>query len=229
MKLLTKNDIKKFVHRSNEKGWRPTTYDATVGEIITRKGVCTKSQFRLEPRRIAWVMSKERFEIPNNVTGITTLRTTWTRQGILTLTVGVVDPGYDGYLSTAVINFGKNEFMIRKGDTFFRTVFFEHEETEGTGRKEWKCDYRESVIADTRSFSDSFLFIDSLAAELAPKIFGTPRVIATIGMVAVAVALVAFVMPPAFRFGEQVIAKNANIEIILDRLEYLEQRERERR
>ena len=37
---------------------------------------------------MVWVLSKEEFALPKDVTGLATLRTTFTKQGILALNVG---------------------------------------------------------------------------------------------------------------------------------------------
>jgi deoxycytidine triphosphate deaminase len=59
----------------------------------------------LEPREMVWVLSKEEFRMPANVTGLATLRTTFTKQGILALNVGIIDPLFEGPISTALITF----------------------------------------------------------------------------------------------------------------------------
>ena len=174
MTILTKKQIESHDIVSSEcgeelKGWNPTTYDSTVDTIITDDGIFDRKIYVLKPRGIVWLVSKEKFTLPNNVTGITTLRTTWTRRGLLTLTVGIVDPGYDGYLSTAVINFGKTAFDIEKGEKFFRTAFFLHEASKGIKRSENLDNYRRSVLKDRHHFSDTFLNIDSLTNEISVR------------------------------------------------------------
>jgi deoxycytidine triphosphate deaminase len=50
----------------------------------------------LEPREMVWILSKEEFALPKDVTGFATLRTTFTKQGILALNVGIIDPFLTG-------------------------------------------------------------------------------------------------------------------------------------
>jgi len=200
-----------IVSPNNDDAVRPTTIDATIGHIITKKGICKEQCMNIPPRGIAWIMSQELYKLPNNITGITTLRTTWTRKGILTLTVGIVDPGYQGYLGTAVINFGKNDFPITKGDTFFRTTFFQHDEVQGIDRCEDEQAYLNSVLQDSAAFSDNFLTIDTLAEDLIPKIFGFPRwgvILTAIGLV---LAVFALVLPPAIGLNYELAQKNASV------------------
>jgi deoxycytidine triphosphate deaminase len=118
-----------------------STYDLTVGEIIpigkdaiqarirarTRGEQAPTTHF-LEPREMVWVLSAEEFNMPNNVTGLATLRTAFTKQGILALNVGIIDPFFRGPISTALINFSDKPRPIRVGDKFFRVAFFEHDD-----------------------------------------------------------------------------------------------------
>lgn len=203
---------------ANPDAVRPTTIDATIGKIVTKKGEIKKQSVNIPPRGIAWVMSAERYTLPNNVTGISTLKTTWTRQGILTLTVGIVDPGYDGYLGTAIINFSKNDFALTKGDTFFRTAFFKHEETEGIARREEEDGYKKEVIRDSAAFSDSFLTIDSLAGEIARKLFGLPRIGITIAIVALVLTLLGLALPPAKGLWTEIIKNNVEVETMQEEM-----------
>ncbi len=163
------------------------------------------------------------------MTGITTLRTTWTRKGLLTLTVGIVDPCYDGYLSTAVINFSNTAFSLQKGDTFFRTAFFQHEKADSAkGRSETEEGYRNSVVQESNLFSETFLSVDSLADEVASNIFGMPknaaRIATIIGMIALLIGFAGLIVPPALNLSTEVAHKNAKIELLEERLREIERR-----
>lgn len=219
LNIVRRNDLPSL---SVTEGFRSSTFDSRVGTIVTKSGVCEKETYTLKPRGIVWLISAERFRMPDDVTGITTLRTTWTRQGILTLTVGIVDPCYDGPLTTAVINFGKNDFCIKSGEPFFRTAFFKHKKSENEARSEEESQYRKSVISDSNHFSDNFLTIDSLAQELVPKIWGLPRVGAIIGVVALGLALFTLVLPPVIGLGKEILEKNVKIEELEKRIQVLE-------
>ena len=219
LNIVRRNDLPSL---SVTEGFRSSTFDSRVGTIVTKSGVCEKETYTLKPRGIVWLISVERFRMPDDVTGITTLRTTWTRQGILTLTVGIVDPCYDGPLTTAVINFGKNDFCIKVGDPFFRTAFFKHEKSENEVRFEEEVNYRKSVISDTNYFSDNFLTIDSLATELVPKMWGVPRWGLWIGFSAFALALFGLIVPSVVGLADEITAKNQKIELLEERVKALE-------
>ena len=51
------------------------------------------------------------------------MKTSLCREGILAINVGVVDPGWEGPLSSLLLNFGSDSYALRPGDTFIRLTF----------------------------------------------------------------------------------------------------------
>jgi hypothetical protein len=45
------------------------------------------------------------------------------RKGILALNIGVIDPGFQGPLSSTLINFGREDFVVKPGSSFLRISF----------------------------------------------------------------------------------------------------------
>lgn len=224
MTLLTSSEVMArniitVADGSQPKGWRGTSYDTYVGEIVTRDGVFEGDTYTLKPRGIVWLVSAEDYKMPDNVTGITTLRTTWTKQGILTLTVGIIDPHYEGPVSTALVNFSGSSFKIRRSEAFFRTAFLEHKPTEAKSYKIEREKYIDDLIKDTAKFSESFLTIDTLAPELVPKIFGLPRLGIWLGLAALGLSLLGMTVPPTLDYVSQ---RQAKIEALEKRIITLE-------
>jgi deoxycytidine triphosphate deaminase len=153
-----------------------STFDLTVGEIIPigkdavrartlarARGEEPPTTYFLEPREMVWVLSKEEFALPKDVTGLATLRTSFTKQGILALNVGIIDPFFQGPISTALINFSDRPRPIQVGEKFFRVAFFEHTDVTAHHSRDESLE-RRAYIRDleTVSFSDfapSFLNI----------------------------------------------------------------------
>tara|TARA_Y100001947_G_C10328171_1_gene299510 strand:- start:52 stop:840 length:789 start_codon:yes stop_codon:yes gene_type:complete len=223
-KILTQRDIeiRKLVQDAQERGKRATSYDATVGTIIGSDGIVSADSYTLKPRSIAWVISKETYNLPNNITGITTLKTGWTKKGVLTLTVGIVDPNYSGPLSTAVVNFSGTDFDIDKGRPFFRTVFFEHEEVDAPPTGQSRADYELEVRAERKKFSDNFLSVDTLIDEVLPEIFKAPKLAIQVSFGAIVLAIFGLVLPPIWNMGTEIARKNHAITVLQDRVERLE-------
>jgi deoxycytidine triphosphate deaminase len=159
-----------------------STYDLTVGEIVPIGKRAVKERQRnptlsyfLDPREMVWVLSKEEFNIPATVTGLATLRTTFTKQGILALNVGIIDPFFHGPISTALINFSDQPRRIDVGDKFFRVAFFEHEDvtahhtvSESVSRAEY---IKQLETISYSEFSRSFLNIPQFDNDYYSKQF----------------------------------------------------------
>jgi deoxycytidine triphosphate deaminase len=141
-----------LIRDGTDQNLKNSTFDLTIGQIIpigkraflSRRNKSLPAMYFLEPREMVWVLSKEEFRMPANVTGLATPRTTFTKQGILALNVGIIDPLFEGPISTALINFSDRPRRIDVGDKFFRVAFFEHDDVsehhlveENTNRKEY--------------------------------------------------------------------------------------------
>lgn len=153
-----------------------STYDLTIGEIFPTGS--TKEKFTelkdgeiffIEPRQTVLVISKEEFQLPSTITGLATLRTTLTKAGLLALNVGIIDPKFNGPISTTLINFSEKTIPIKKGMPFFRVLFFTHADTsEHHHRDENKnrASYMEELQISARTeFARSFLNIPNLDNE----------------------------------------------------------------
>lgn len=177
---------------------RSTTYDATVG-LIVRSGRALKANtFTLPPRGIVWVISKERFHLPNTVTGLATLRTTWTHQGVLALNVGIIDPGWEGPLATALVNLSNSDFDISVGDPFFRVVFNRHAATSTPVIHRTDDEYRQDILGHSRVYGKTFLAMDTLVSEVSDKVLGLPRFVYRFTAAAIAIALIAIFVPISY-------------------------------
>lgn len=119
--------------------------------------------YTLEPGGLAWVISQEEFNIEEpSVTALVTLRSGFTKQGMLALDVGLVDANYFGPIGTLVINFSKKPIRLKAGDEFFRVLFFQHDKAKGNQVPvETRYDhtqYVEKILSDmVGGFSDTFL------------------------------------------------------------------------
>ena len=103
-----------------------SSFDLTIGCIFDHKGKKVEGPFTIEPGHMVQVVSAEVFNLSDHHTGHVTYKTTMTRQGIWALTVGIVDPGWKGPISTTLLNFSRVDHCIAEGDPFLRVSFFEH-------------------------------------------------------------------------------------------------------
>jgi dUTPase len=87
--------------------------------------------------------------------------------------VGVVDPGWNGPLATAVVNFSNTPFEIKKGDAFLRVLFLKHLQTTASPRQIETDDYLRQTRDRSAKIPKTFLSIDSLAQEILNKLYGS--------------------------------------------------------
>jgi deoxycytidine triphosphate deaminase len=207
----------KLVTNAVQAGQRSSTYDATVGKIISEGVIIDAASFTLPRRGIVWVVSKEEFTLPNDITGLATLRTTWTHKGVLALNLGIIDPGWSGPLATALVNFGNGNFQIAKGDPFFRVMFHQHAPTQAQTVS--TKNYVETIVDKSRLFSKTFLGMESLVHEVSEKVLSFPRWALAIGFAAIIVSILAVYVPISYSEAEEFLkTRNSNAERI-DQLE----------
>lgn len=198
-----------------------TTYDATVGHIFCEGQELDVESYVLKPRGIVWVSSNERFKIPKDITAIATLRTTWTHNGILALNVGIVDPGWDGPLATAVVNFSKNSFTVTKGSQFFRLIFMEHAAAKAPIISKTNADYTAEITARTNQFSNTFLSFDTLVPEVSKEILKLPTWAFWTGIAAILIAIIAIFSPIAISVYSESSSRAEEISAMKTRIDKL--------
>ena len=165
----------KLIQPSSEENLKNSTCDLTIGEFFPMGGARTLSHISaheiwIEPSSMVAVRSKEKVVLPSTITGLATLVTSLTQEGLLCLNVGVVDPGYDGHLSAFLVNFSRRPRKIALNDRLFRVIFFEHDEPLKV--EPWintKRDYQNFLQSKAQNeFAESFLDVAGIA-ELAER------------------------------------------------------------
>lgn len=90
----------------------------------------------LPPKTHVLVRTKERVELPNDVGGITKLRSSASRIGVILNNAGWVDPGFKGTLTLSVFNSNDFPVRIKQGTRFFQLVLVRLDgESEGYSGK----------------------------------------------------------------------------------------------
>jgi deoxycytidine triphosphate deaminase len=102
-------------------------YDLQIDTVISQdeKGISKahKSSVDLDPQGIVAVISKERVKLPLDVCAYASVKTSLCREGVLAINIGIVDPGWDGPISSLLLNFGRRVHQLRNGDLFLRLTF----------------------------------------------------------------------------------------------------------
>lgn len=225
-----------LVHNRTTAGDRETTYDATVGEIIHEGQTYKGNAFVLPSRGMVWVVSHERFALPNNLTGLATLRTTWTHSGILALNVGIVDPGWNGPLATALVNFSNTNFEIKRGEAFLRVVFLQHLPTHPPPHSVQTDTYLRQIRERSARIPNTFLNLASLAEEMQSKMYGSSifgnwlaRIGAVVAVIALLVALISIFVPLAYGVSTEWMSRKADLEVLKNSIGVLQKQQDELR
>lgn len=225
--VLTASEVtgKAIVQGAVPAGKRPTTYDATVGSIIKCGRELDQTTVTLKPREIIWLVSAETFDLGNSTTGLATLKTQWTHQGVLALNVGIVDPGWNGPLAAAVVNLSSSDFDIQIGMPFLRLLFHKHKVISAADlRPETvnRPDYVRRVMGYSKAFSETFLDMSGLSRTVADQVLGMPKWGLLISLAAAIIGLLAISIPvgwTVFTDGSDEKAKLAVLEAKVSALE----------
>ncbi len=203
LSLLSGEEIKSLALVENgidENLYRASTYDLSVGDIIPAEPVSGSSQYNLPPGGTVRVVSKELLKLPNNITGHALLKNELCRKGVLALNIGVIDPGFEGPISSTLINFGRGNFVVKQGASFLRISFHRCPASPKAGKSaKYNREEYVSRVKDeaTAYMAPSFLNMEATAKEAAETAFGSFKnglvIWATIA--AVAIALLAIFAP----------------------------------
>jgi hypothetical protein len=133
---------------------RDGSYDLTIKDFVTADSKIV-DEFLLPAQGIVKVISAEEVKIPSDVIGFVLVKTKLCNEGVLALNIGIVDPGFEGPLQSALINFGKTDIRLHAGDVFSR-ISFHSLDAAGSAPSPAPVT-RESVRRDVKSQMDRFL------------------------------------------------------------------------
>lgn len=177
LSLLSGEQIKELglVEHGGEGFFRASTYDLSIGEIIPHGGIPSdKSTFLLAPGGMVRVISAEDLRLPDTITGHVLLKNQLCTQGVLAISIGVVDPGFVGPISSTLINFGRETCEVKKGDPFLRVSFFRCPQSERAknSQKHTREGYLQRVRQEVLAYSGpTFLNMDAMTTKAAEKAF----------------------------------------------------------
>lgn len=133
--ILCKSDISKLIASSNliadyEKSClQSCSYDLRIGTIFRDGQVINETHSRaeeqiiIEPGEIVSVLTLERLKLPKDIAGTAFAINSQSREGLMVLNPGHVDPGFEGSLSVKAINLRKVSLPISREDKIFTVIF----------------------------------------------------------------------------------------------------------
>jgi dCTP deaminase len=95
-----------------------------------------QDEIRIPPKTHVLARTIERLELPKDVGGITKLRSSLSRIGVILNNAGWVDPGFKGTLTLSVFNSNDFPVKIKPGTKFFQLILLRLDsESEGYSGK----------------------------------------------------------------------------------------------
>ena len=201
---------KGLIENGIQSGFRAASYDLHVGTILeapkedkrfrgnTVEAISVSAKgFSLSPQGMVMVISRERVKLPKDIVGYALTKNGLSNQGILAINIGIIDPGYEGPISSTLINFGKRPFRVIPETSFLRLTFHE---TDKSSKVEavYHADstYLEKTRQDVfRSSGPRFLNLGDLAQEAGQEAFGSFKkwLLLSLPVAALALAVYSFV------------------------------------
>ena len=134
------------------------------GRVITPHDDAHRTAILLNPGETIFVSTRERFHMPLDLVGNMSIKGDLSRNGVLSLTGLIVDPGYhdgpskDGRLHFRLANLGARTIVLNPGRTAIASIQF----LRLTGRAEPDPQLYEDVWANVHELREGLGFIDEL-------------------------------------------------------------------
>src|SRR2546422_11284356 len=119
--LLNGDEIRSrgLVANSDSKMFKAASYTPRIGKILTPNGE-ELTTYVLPPLGTVEVVSIEEFRLTGDVAGYATVKTSLCNNGILAINIGLLDPLWKGPISSTLINFGKQAYLLQAEAEFLR-------------------------------------------------------------------------------------------------------------
>jgi len=171
-------------------------------EFLHGKHEIPENGIVLESQGMVRVISAEYLRMPKGVVGYALTKNGLSNVCVLAINIGIIDPGYSGPVSSTLINFGKEPFVITRDTKFLRLTF--HPCAEDPKMRIFPALTHEEYLARTvsevrRHSSDKFLNLAETAKVAGEHAFGKYRnwAIAAATILAAVLAIVAIFAPVA--------------------------------
>jgi dUTPase len=215
--LLSGEEIKSegLIIDALETSFRASTYDLSVGDILPGgrppRPIGGKGEYRLAPGGTIRVVSRELLRLPDGITGYALPRNTLCTRGVLAINIGVVDPNFEGPISSTLINFGAADFIVEPGTPFLRLSFHRcRVSPKSADAQHWdRKTYVERAGEQVAAYAaETFLNLDQTVAKAGEEAFGAFKqsLILWATLAAVALALITVFVPVGASYADRYLA-----------------------
>jgi deoxycytidine triphosphate deaminase/chaperonin cofactor prefoldin len=153
------------------------SYNLTVKYIIDMNGKKIEDQYRLKPQGMVYVVFNETVTMPPDLIAFAHVKTALTKRGIMATNIGIIDPTYNGLISTLLINFGKADFVITKDDPALRISFADINAPKTllkvNGNNLEENVYVKNVQKDIGNLEEKFLNLNSVEKEVRDSVIAS--------------------------------------------------------
>lgn len=104
------------------------SYEFTAAKVFrggSDKGELVEDQVLINPAELVWIRAKEQVKMPCNNVGVWFQTQTLAKRGLLLLNTSLVEPGYEGPLTSVFVNFGQEPVAILPGMKIAKLLFHE--------------------------------------------------------------------------------------------------------
>lgn len=174
--LLNGDEIKSrgLVANSDSKMFKAASYNPRIGKILTPKGE-ELTTYVLPPLGTVEVVSIEEFRLAGDVAGYATVKTSLCNNGILAINIGLLDPLWKGPISSTLINFGKQAYLLQAETEFLRLTFHEYKPQKDVPKpsapllsyQEYVADRKQKVL---QHLSETFLDLEQKTRQITQSV-----------------------------------------------------------
>jgi hypothetical protein len=125
-----------------------------------------------------------------------------------------VDPGWNGPLATALVNFSNTNFEIERGAAFLRVLFMLHAKTSAKDILMDRKTYMGQIRDKSSKIPSTFLDLKSLANEVLNQIYGSSvfaNWLTRVGIIIGLIAIVAIFIPTAYGVSSEFMSRKADV------------------
>lgn len=231
--FLTGQEINNIVTDSGDSRSTSVSLDLVVDCVIKQGEIINLPKIKIKPQEMFIVILKGKVAIPNDCFGIALPKTRLCQEGVHILNTGLIDPGYEGFLSTVAINFSNKTVEIRDDDVFLRIVLYKNngqydQPSPSTPLNVSYDDYIKRRIRDSFNYPETFLDVPKQIENLSNKMAGLissnmmNRGLWVLTLVTVGIAIISYILgnsnlqkiqDSTLQRSSEVIEKKTNEEI----------------
>jgi deoxycytidine triphosphate deaminase len=156
-------------------------YHFTAGKIFSGGDDCavvdwtspqstSAREYLIRPGAMVWVRMLDEVKLPDDICAVWWQTNSMSRKGIMLINMSIVDPGYSGYLTCLLVNFGKQVVVIDPTTIVAKLAFFQTDVAVAQPLPALPSgNYDADVLQTAANGPKSFLQLDNLSTELGAK------------------------------------------------------------